>query len=199
MTPRFSFVLVLVAVALAAGPGASAQSARPRELSHVKQLGAALAEYDNGSMHAVAAYYYSQRNHDSRWLLIEIGINSQRLTNVSRDRIELATPTGDVVPLSGQRRWVEDGERAQRLFQQVRPTRHQVASYFREIADISRLRFFTAPGQGGTVIDDIDTASDQILLGDLLFESPTGLWERGRYVLAIGHNHGVAELPIDLR
>jgi hypothetical protein len=74
-----------------------------------------------------------------------------------------------------------------------------VASYFREIADISRLRSFTAPGQGGTVIDAIDTASDQILLGDLLFESPTGLWERGRYVLAIGHNHGVAELPIDLR
>jgi hypothetical protein len=34
---------------------------------------------------------------------------------------------------------------------------------------------------------------------DLLFESPTGLWDRGSYVLAIGHNHGVAELPIELR
>ena len=78
MTPRFSFVLVLGALALAAGTGASAQSARPRELSHVKQLGAALAEYNNGSMHAVAAYYYSQRNHDSRWLLIEIGIMQER-------------------------------------------------------------------------------------------------------------------------
>lgn len=200
MSSRLSFALVLAALAVVAASGASAQpSGRARELRHVTQLGAALSEYNDGSMHAVAAYYYSQRNHDSRWLLVEIGIASQRYTNVSRDRIELVTPAGDIVPLSGQRRWAEDGARAQQLFQQARPSRHQVGSYFREIADVTRLRFFTAPGTGGTVIDGLDTAADQILLGDLLFESPTGLWDRGSYVLVIGHTHGVVELPIDLR
>ena len=196
MTLRSSYAVVFALIGLAALPAAQS---RPRELANVRELGAALAEYNNGLVQAVAAYYYSQRNHDSRWLLVEIGINSRQLTTISRDRIELVTPNGDVVPLSGQRRWAEDSARAQTLFQQVRPTRHQVGSYFRAIADITRLRFFAAPGVGGTVIDTIDTAADQILLGDLFFESATGAWGRGRHVLVIGHTNGVVELPIDLR
>lgn len=186
-------LLVLTAI------GAGAQAPRPRELAFVKELGAALAEYHDGSLQAVVAYYHAQRHHDSRWLLLELGLNSQRGTSFRRDRIELHTPDGEIVPLSGQRRWSQDPARAQRLLQQVQPSRHQVRSYFRMLADVERLRFFSAPNSGGTVIDAVDTGADRVLLGDLLFESPTGAWERGRHVLVIGHTHGVAELPIDLR
>lgn len=177
----------------------SAQASRPRELAHVRELGAALAEYNDGRVHVVTAYYYSQRNHDSRWLLVEFAVNSQSVLSVRRDRIELVTPSGDVVPLSGQHRWGSDAARAQRLVQQVRPSRHQVSAYFREIAEVERLRFFTRPGEGGTVVDAVDTARDRILLGDLLFESPTGLWDKGNHVLVMGHDRGVVELPIVLR
>ena len=182
---------------LAAGAGVRAQDGR--ELAHVKQLGAALSEYNDGRVHAVAAYYYSQRNHDSTWLLVELGFNSQRAVRLHRDRIELATPAGDVVPLSGHRRWALDATRATRLMQQARPTRHQIRSYFKEIADITRLRFFIRPEDRGTIVDAADSTSDQVLLGDLFFESPTGAWAPGRYVLAIGHVRGVAHLPIELR
>ena len=76
MTPRFSFALTLVALALVIEPGASAQTPRPRELPNVTPLGAALAEYKDPQVRAVAAYYHSQRNHDSAWLLIEFGVAS---------------------------------------------------------------------------------------------------------------------------
>jgi hypothetical protein len=190
---------VACAALLLASAGRDGSAQPGPELAHVKQLGAALSEYNDGNVHAVAAYYYSQRNHDSAWVLVELGFNSQRAVQINRDRIELATPSGDVVPLSGHRRWALDATRATRLLQQVRPTRHQVRSYFKEIADITRLRFFIRPDDRGTIVDAMDSTSDQVLLGDLFFESPTGAWERGRYVLAIGHARGVAQLPIELR
>ena len=189
--------LCVALVAVAASGVVHTQPAR--ELAHVKTLGAALSEYNDGRVHAVAAYYYSQKHHDSAWLLLELGFNSQRAVQITRDRIELETPDGEVVPLSGHRRWQMDATRATQLMQQVRPTRHQVRSYFKEIADITRLRFFVRPDDRGTIVDSMDAMSDQVLLGDLFFESPTGAWEKGRYVLAIGHTRGVALLPIELR
>ena len=198
---RFGVAPALCLALVAAGAGVTALQPSPdrRELAHVKQLGAALSEYDDGHVHAVAAYYYSQRHHDSTWLLVELGFNSQRAVVLHRDRIELETPDGDVVPLSGHRRWQLDSSRATLLMQQVRPTRHQVRSYFKEIADITRLRFFIRPDDRSTIVDSMDSMSDQVLLGDLLFESPTGAWAPGRYVLAIGHERGVALMPIELR
>lgn len=197
MRPLTTAALGLALVATWAGGVVHSQA--PRELAHVKTLGAALSEYNDGHVHAVAAYYYSQKHHDSAWLLLELGFNSQRAVHISRDHIELATPDGDVVPLSGHRRWQMDATRATQLLQQVRPTRHQVRSYFKEIADITRLRFFMRPEDRGTIVDSMDSTSDQVLLGDLFFESPTGAWAKGRYVLAIGHTRGVAQLPIELR
>ena len=45
-------------------------------MTHVTVLGAALSEYNDQGEHAAAAYYYSQRNQDTPWRLIEAGINS---------------------------------------------------------------------------------------------------------------------------
>lgn len=200
MAPRFSFALTLVAVALVVGSGTSAQqSGRPRELRHVKLLGAALSEYDDGVVQAVAAYYHSQRNHDSRWLLVEFGVNSQLSLDIERNRIELVTPAGGVVPLASQRRWGQDSARARQLLQDAQPTRHQVRSYFRQIADHEPLRFFGRPEQGETVFDVVSASFDRVFVGDLLFESPTGAWERGRHVLVVRLGRDVVELPIDLR
>ena len=42
-------------------------------------------------------------------------------------------------------------------------------------------------------------ATPSALLGDLMFESPTGAWERGRYALNLRYELGTASLPIDLK
>jgi hypothetical protein len=199
MSSRHSFARAVVALAVLVGAGASAQSGRPRELRHVTQLGAALSEYNDGVVQAAAAYYHSQRNHDSRWLLVEFGINSQRSLDIARDRIELVTPAGAVVPLASQRQWGQDSARARQLLQDAHPSRHQVRTYFRQIADHEPLRFFARPEQGETVFDVVSASFDRVFVGDLLFESPTGAWARGRHVLVMRLGGDVVELPIDLR
>jgi hypothetical protein len=40
---------------------------------------------------------------------------------------------------------------------------------------------------------------EQVLLGDLHFESPSGAWDRGTYALVIHRNEGTIRLPVELR
>ena len=187
-----------VALAVVAALG-SAMQAQPREFARVRSLGRALVEYNDGPTRVVAAYYYSQLSHDSAWLLVEIGVASPQPTTVRRTEIDLVTPSGRVVALASQRRWGGDSTRARLLLQQAQTTRHQVRSYFREADGSEALRFFTRPEDGGTVIDAVQTVPEQVLLGDLMFESPTGAWERGRYALNLRYELGTASLPIDLK
>ncbi len=193
---RLSLASALVLVTVI---GVGAQPPRQRDLPHVQQVGAALTEYDDGVVQAIAAYYHSQRNHDGRWLLVEFGFHSQVPADLQRGRIELVTPDGSVVPLAAQRQWSQDSMRARQLLQQAQPTRHQVRTYFRRLADVEPLRFFGRPEDGQTVLDRVSTSLDRVLLGDLLFESPTGGWARGRHVLVVRLDRDVVQLPIDLR
>jgi len=179
--------------------GESAQRPQARELPFAKVLGSAVSEYNDGAAQAVVAYYYSQREHAGPWVFLELGFRTRRRTLLRRDHIEIETPSGDIVPLSGQRRWGADPTRAVRLLQQATPTRHQVRSYFGSAANVNRLRFFSRPEDGHTVVDFEESFWDPVLIGDLLFESPTGAWEPGRHVLTIGYERGTASLPIDLK
>lgn len=186
-----SMVLCVTATPLAQLP--------PREFSHVRELGRALVEYDDGQTQAVAAYHHSQRNHDSRWLLIELGVMGRRALEVARGEVELVTPSGRVLPLATQRQWLQDGARARLLMQQAQPSRHQVRSYFRVANGIEGLRFFAPPDGGATVVERTQAGPDQLLLGDLLFASPSGLWDRGIYVLTIHGGARDVQVPIELR
>ena len=171
---RFSVMLAIVGLPLVTAAGVFAQSNRPRELANVRQLGAALAEYRDRQVQAVAAYYHSQRNHDSAWLLVEFGVSSPGPLIVRRTEVALVTPDGDVVPLATQRQWGADSSRGRLLLQQARTTCHQVRAYFPAIRGVESMRFFGRPEDGETVIDAVQSSPDQVLLGDLMFESPTG-------------------------
>ena len=190
--------LVLAAL-VAGGAVAGAQPASQLDLPNIRQLGAALAEYQDLAVHAVAAYYYSQRNHDSAWLLVEIGVTGPASLTIRRTEIALVTPSGVPVPLATQERWGGDTTRGRLLLQQARPTRHQLRTYFPGLRGSETLRFFGRPEVGDTVIDAVESAPDQLIHGDLLFESPTGAWSRGRHVLLVGLDDGPVRLPIDLR
>jgi len=194
-----AFGIAALAVGLVPRLSAGTQRRETRELPHAKVLGSAVSEYNDGKAQVIAAYYYSQRQHAGPWVLVELGFRTRSRDVLRRDHIEIETPSGDIVPLSGQRRWGADPNRAVRLLQQATPSRHQVRPYFGSAANINRLRFFSRPQDGYTVVDLEDSFWDPVLIGDLLFESPTGAWEPGRHVLTIGYGRGIAALPLDLK
>jgi hypothetical protein len=171
----------------------------PKEFAHVRMSGRALAEYHDEKIQVAAAYYYSQRNHDSPWLLIELGAMTPKPATIQRNQIELVTPAGRVVPLATQERWGSQTERNVLFMQQVNPTRHQVASYFKSNNGTSGLQFFVAPAGTGTVLEFAQLRPEALVLGDLLFEAPTRLWEKGTYALIVRYSGGEAVLPIELQ
>jgi hypothetical protein len=174
-------------------PRAEAQ----RDLSSVNTpLGQAVVEYRDKAIQMVAAYNYSQRNHDSPWLLIEAGLTGKDAI-INRGDIVLRTPQGRDIPLASQRRVGEDASRIARLLQQSSVVRHDVPSYFNQRDRIEGMRLFTLPF-GSVVHDSFVVDRDRVAIGPLFFESPTGAWADGTYALVVRLGEGTAELPIHL-
>ena len=162
-----------------------------------RQRGRAAVEYNDPDIHIVAAYYHSQRNHDSRWLLIEAGVSTSELGTIPRTAISLRTPNGREIPLATQRRVGEDTVRIEQLLQNAKVVSHNVASYFTQRDRIESMSLFTLPF-GPVVHDDFVVDAHRVAVGPLFFEAPTGAWEDGTYALVLRHAKGTAELPIRL-
>jgi len=190
---RPATALLAGALACLAAGGAAAQA----EFPFTRGLGRAAVQYRNDDMHVVAAYYYSQQNHDSRWLLIQAAVSTTRLTTIRRDAFMLRTPAGREIPLASQTRVGEDVQRIRLLLQNAATQRHNVTSYFNQRDRTTSMRFFTLPF-GGVVHDEFVVDSHQVAVGDLFFEAPTGRWEDGTYALVVRHEDGQAEVPIEL-
>lgn len=149
-TRTLAALVVVAASALLFAQGST--RAVPKEFIHVRTLGRALSEFNDDRIQVAAAYYYSQDNHDSRWLLIELGALGQQTTTINRDQIELVTPAGRVVPLATGALGGRCGTQSL-LLQQAAMSRHPVESYFKVMNGRRRLRFFTRPPGAGTVLD----------------------------------------------
>jgi hypothetical protein len=162
-----------------------------------KQLGQAAVQFRDKAIHVVAAYYYSQRNHDSRWLLIQAGVSTTDEVVIKRDAIALRTPKGEVIPLATQRRVGEDTKQVEQLLQNASVQTHNVASYFKQPDRIEDMQLFRL-AFGPVVHDSFIVDRDRAAVGLLFFEAPTGAWERGTYALVVRHRKGTAELPITL-
>jgi hypothetical protein len=187
-------------ILIAAGGSLFAQSRSvPKEFDHVRTVGRALSEFRDGRIQVVAAYYYSQFNHDSPWLLIQLGALGEEAMEIDRDKIELVTPSGRVVRLASQARWAADSSRNTLLLQRAAPLRHPVYSYFTPANGQTGLRFFARPPGTGTVQEVVYLKPKELVLGDLLFESPTRLWDEGTYALVIRYDGTEAVLPIELQ
>jgi hypothetical protein len=162
-----------------------------------RKIGNAAVEYRDKAIHIVAAYYYSQRNHDSRWLLIESALSTTEDTVIKREHIALRTPQGREIPLATQRRVGEDVKRVEQLLQNAKVQTHPVASYFNQRDFIEDMKLFRLPF-GPVVHDEFVADRNHVAVGALFFESPTGAWEKGVYTLIVRHSKGAAELPIQL-
>ena len=162
-----------------------------------RQRGKAAVEYRDSDVHIVAAYYYSQRNHESHWLMIEAAMSTNDPETIARDAIALRTPEGREIPLASQRRVGEDVNRVRRLLQNASTVDHDVVSYFVQRDRADSMPLFTLPF-GDVVHDRFVVDRDRVAAGRLFFESPTGAWEDGTYALIVRHADGTAELPIVL-
>ena len=180
--------------ALLAGSSVTAQQ---QPSSPTKQLGQAAVQYRDKAIHVVAAYYYSQRNHDSRWLLIQAGVSTSDEAVIKREAIALRTPQGQVIPLATQKRVAEDTKQVERLLQNASVQTHNVASYFKQPARFEDMQLFRL-AFGPVVHDDFIVDRDRAAIGPLFFESPTGAWEPGTYTLVVRNSKVSAELPIQL-
>lgn len=176
---------------------ATAVAAAQGEFPFTRERGRAAVEYRNNDIQVVAAYYYSQREHDSRWLLIQTAVSTARLRTIPRSAFALRTPAGREIPLASQERFGQDIGRVRLLLQNASTTRHNVISYFNQRDRTDGMRFFTLPF-GPVVHDDFVVDRHRVAVSDLFFESPTGAWADGTYSLIVRHEEGQAELPIVL-
>jgi hypothetical protein len=194
---RWQKALRLTLSAAAVAVAAQTLAAQEEFSSANKSVGRAAVEYRDADVQIVAAYYYSQRNHESRWLMLEAGISTNEPNTIERSAIALRTPQGREIPLASQRRIGEDIPRIEQLLQNAAVLSHNVASYFVQRDRIEDMRLFTLPF-GPVVHDSFVVDRHRVAVGRLFFESPTGAWERGTYALMVRHSKGTAELPIHL-
>jgi hypothetical protein len=162
-----------------------------------RRLGRAAVEYRDKQLQVVAAYYYSQRNHDSRWLMLETAFSTNEPATIDRSDIILRTPEGREIPLATQRQVGEDVNRITALLQNATTVAHDVVSYFTQRDRVETINLFRLP-YDDVVHDSFVVDRHRVAVGRLFFASPTGAWEDGTYALVVKHPNGTAEMPIHL-
>ena len=199
---RFLGFLLGVVLAVASGSLFAQSRTVPRTFDHVRPLGRALAEFKNDRIQIVTSYSYSQANHDSRWLLIEFGELSRAKTTIERDRIEVVTPDGRLVPHAPPAR-VRDAEDLGELMLQTSPSRPRRYWYLPYDGLCCPESFRIGEGfyaqQRDAAWTPMQVDSRGPVWADLLFESPTGEWESGAYALVVRYDGEEAAFPIELR
>jgi hypothetical protein len=175
-----------------AGSQLSAQADHP-----AKNRGRAVVEFHDKAMHAVVAYNYSQRNHDSRWIVMQSALTTSSESIIHRGDIVLRTPQGSEIPLASQERVGDEVKKVEQLLQNAKVEAHDVLSYFKQQDRVEEMQLFRLPF-GPVVHDEFIVDRDHIATGSLFFESPSGTWAAGAYVLVIKHPNGIAEIPVTL-
>ena len=187
-------VILLVGVAVSAAQRPADDNAFP----HTKPNGRATVEYKDEKVQAVAIYDYSQRNHDTAWILVQVGVALAERGAVKRESFSMVMPGGRTVPLATQEQFLADSPVITKLRQNARIFMREVIGYFPKSADGEYIRWFALPGEG-TVRDPAIVPSEHgVVIGDLYFRSPTLRWEAGTHRLVFNNDKGHAELPIRL-
>lgn len=164
---------------------------------NTKKNGRATVEYRHEGFHFVANYDYSQRNHATRWLLIDLAAASKRRFVLHKNNIRLLTPDGRELPVAPHQAFIDDSPGVQLVVQNAQAWRRPIESYFSQRSRLEALRFQVFPGRG-TTSDEAIVDDDRVALGGVFFRAPAAPWVAGTYRLAIDHELGKAALPITL-
>jgi hypothetical protein len=188
-------VLAALTAVMTLGPAALAQE--DGFFANTKRVGRAAVEFRDSDIHAVAAYYHSQRDHDTRWLLIQVALSTTDNMVIDRDDIRMVTPSGREIALPTQARVLRGVGQIRPVVLGATSSRHDVLSYFNERDRPEPLRLFSLSSDA--VETNFVSVRHHVTYGDLFFESPTGLWEDGTHSLVIERDGVRAVLPIELQ
>src|SRR5688572_29237701 len=71
---------------------------------NTRSRGRSTVEFNDKQVRIVASYDYSQRDHDTKWLLIQLAMSSKQRMTIEPGGISLRAPAGRVIPLASQQR-----------------------------------------------------------------------------------------------
>jgi hypothetical protein len=189
-----TFLTVLIALV-----GTAVLAAQKEQLfPHTKKQGRATSEYRHEGFHVVVNYDYSQRNHKTPWLLIDVAAASTNRFVLHRDNFSIVTPEGRTVKLATQENLTADAPGLTSLAQNSKIHRQNLDGYFSQRSAREQIRFFSFPFER-TISNEAIVDNDRVTTGALLFKSPEGSWQEGTYKLAIDNEKGQAALPIALQ
>jgi K+ transporter len=163
---------------------------------HTKRHGKAIVEYRDDDLDVVLSYEYSQKNHDTPWLLIDFGMRAEHQFVIEREHIRLVSETGEWFPVASERHFVEDAARITHLRQNATIWRRDLTSYLGHVPR-TPMKFFALPGEG-VIITGALVDREHNTLGELYFEHPGGSWLEGDYALLIEHPNARLKLPLEL-
>jgi len=200
-TPAVRRILGIALVALACGAAGVAQPFRltlddfpDTRLPNARFGMPYVVLYDDGVLMASASYRYSQRHHDSPWLVVRLRVaGSETAWNqeIRREDIVLVRPDGVEVPPATQREQRRDVEGVQLLLNERANWPETVTFKF------PRRRVFA---KGGYWLEPALRFKVRGAAGnDIFFVSPDGSWQEGVHalVVSVGEDR-VAKLPIIL-
>lgn len=155
--------------------------------------------YDDGVLLASAAYRYSQRHHDSRWVVVRLALASSERMSIPREDFVIVRPDGVEIPAASRRDGRRDVEGVRLLMNERRNWRDNIVRFPRRRAGgVYPFEFGVASSAGvATRVVQIDLRTSAV--GDVFFVSPDGRWEAGVYALVVtGNDDHAAKLPIIL-
>jgi len=190
-------MLAAIGVGLLVGAAPTRAERQEYGFPHTQRLGRATVQFRDPQLHVVLNYEYSQRNHDSEWLLIDFGARSERRLVLDREHFKLVSQSGEWFPVASQRHFLDAARQIESLRQNASVWRRDLGAYLGPLTPRERLKFFALPGEGailtGALLD-----KDRNTFGELYFEMPRGAWDSGDYALLIEHPQASVKLPISL-
>ena len=155
--------------------------------------------YDDGVLLASAAYRYSQRHHDSQWLVVRVGLSASERMSIPREHFVLVRPDGVEVPAASRRDGRRDVEGIRLLLNERRNWRDNAVRFPRRRAGTAYPFEFGVASNAGIATRVVQIDLRTSAAGDVFFVSPDGRWAAGLHTLVItGNDNHVARLPIIL-
>jgi hypothetical protein len=189
--------VVVVALAIGILGAVALPRAQEQSFRNTRRLGKAIAQYRDKDLQLLISYEYSQREHKSPWLLIDVGARSERRLILDREHFKLVAANGEWFPVASQQHFLESSQQIQSIRQNAVIWRRDLETYLGPVQQRETLKFFALPGEG-VVITGALLDKDRNTFGELYFETPKGAWEAGEYALLIEHPQARLALPITL-
>ncbi len=164
----------------------------------VRRLGRTVVQYRDDKARAVISTKYAANHRDRVWTVLEFAVaaESGKPVVIAREDVSLVAEDRSVMPLPSQKTMAEGLPDVRNVLQTAEIMTDPIAGYFPFSEHERRLKFFTIPGEG-IVLDEEVVSNTRMGRGWLFFRSPTGKWA-GLYELVIKNKDMTVKIPFRL-